>query len=189
MIWVVLMATKKILEKELYEIKMELEKIASKNVDNIELLKEKHAAEDTNSNMLALIKFMMDENKKTTMLMKGISDTLTQLTNELKSDQSGEATELQEGTVKGTHDIKEQVTELPISVHDAKIIEYIQVKGMACADDIKLHMNYKGRNAACARLNSLYKRGVLQRYQLGHKVYYKFDAGKATNTLIIYPPN
>lgn len=183
------MAAKKVIEKELSEIKMELEKLASKNVENIELLKEKQVAEDTNSNMLSLIKFMMDENKKTTMLMKGISDTLTQLTNELRSDQSGGATDLQEGTIKNTSDIKERVTELPISGHDAKIIEYIQVKGMACADDIKLHMNYKGRNAACARLNNLHKRGVLHRYQLGHKVYYKFDAGKATNTLIIYPPN
>ncbi len=30
---------------------------------------------------------------------------------------------------------------------------------MACADDIKKQMSYRGRNAASARLNRLYKQG------------------------------
>jgi len=59
---------------------------------------------------------------------------------------------------------------------------------MACAEDIKREMNYRGRNAASARLNRLHKQGLLDRYQLGHKVYYKYDAGKTTNTLIVSPP-
>ena len=59
---------------------------------------------------------------------------------------------------------------------------------MVCADEVKTLMGYKGRNAACTRLNKLYKDGLLDRYQLGHKVYYKYDAGKTTNTLIISPP-
>ena len=80
-------------------------------------------------------------------------------------------------------------------IHDTCVIHarlmhetiMIQVKGMACAEDIKNAMSYKGLNAASARLNNLFKRGILQRYQLGHKVYYKYDAGKTTNTLIISP--
>lgn len=182
------MASKKMIEKELSEIKSELEKLSTKNTENITLLKEKESAQDTNSHMLALIRFIMDENKKTTILMKGISDTLAQLTTELRGDQLPESDQ-QESAVQNATDKGGHITELPISGQDAKIIEFIQIKGMACADDIKLHMSYKGRNAACARLNNLYKRGALQRYQLGHKVYYKYDAGKATNTLIIYPPN
>ena len=59
---------------------------------------------------------------------------------------------------------------------------------IACSEDIQKRMNYKGRNAASARLNKLYKQGLLERYQLGHKVYYKYNAGKATNPLIISPP-
>jgi hypothetical protein len=59
---------------------------------------------------------------------------------------------------------------------------------MACAEDIKKHMSYKGKNAASARLNRLFKEGLLDRYQLGHKVYYKYDAGKTTKTLIVSPP-
>jgi len=59
---------------------------------------------------------------------------------------------------------------------------------MACADDVKAGMNYRGRNAASARLNKLYKMGLIDRLQLGHKVFYKFDAGKTTKILIVSPP-
>ena len=78
--------------------------------------------------------------------------------------------------------------EVPISWLDAEILKNVQVLGMACADDIKKRMNYKGRNAASVRLNRLYRQGVLDRYQLGRKVYYKYDAGKASDTLIVSPP-
>jgi predicted transcriptional regulator of viral defense system len=79
---------------------------------------------------------------------------------------------------------------VPLSDIDAKIINFVQVQhnGMVCADEVREFMGYKGNNAACARLNKLYKDGLLDRFQLGHKVYYKFDAGKTTNTLIISPP-
>ncbi len=80
--------------------------------------------------------------------------------------------------------------EVAISAVDASIVEFLQTqpKGMASADDVRNFMHYRGKNAACARLNNLYKRGVLERFQLGHKVYYKFDAGKATIQLIVSPP-
>jgi hypothetical protein len=80
--------------------------------------------------------------------------------------------------------------EIGLSSVDAKIINYVQTSpdGMACADAVRKYMGYNGNNAACARLNRLYKLGLLERHQLGHKVYYKFDAGKATNTLIVSPP-
>ena len=78
--------------------------------------------------------------------------------------------------------------EVPLSLLDAKILDFVQTHTMICADDLMKAMNYRGRNAACARLNRLYREGLLERYQLGHKVFYKFDAGKTTNTLIISPP-
>ena len=80
--------------------------------------------------------------------------------------------------------------EVAISAVDASIVEFLQTrpKSMASADDVRDFMHYRGKNAACARLNNLYKRGVLERLQLGHKVYYKFDAGKATIQLIVSPP-
>ncbi len=85
---------------------------------------------------------------------------------------------------------QEPVREVAISTVDANIVEFVQTrpKSMAAAEDVMAFMHYRGKNAACARLNSLYKRGVLERLQLGHKVYYKFDAGKATIQLIVSPP-
>lgn len=82
--------------------------------------------------------------------------------------------------------------EIPLAEADAKIISYIQIREMVCADDVKSLMNYRGRNAASARLNNLYRLygGILlKRFQIGHKVYYKYAAGKSTkNILIVSPP-
>ncbi|EQD65530.1 hypothetical protein B2A_01569 [mine drainage metagenome] len=128
---------------------------------------------------------MMDENKKTTIILKNISDSIAALATE--SEQNSES-QADPSYMQGIQQ-PARYEEIPLSGLDSKIIEFIQVKGMACADDIKGLMSYRGRNAASSRLNSLYKRGILQRYQLGHKVYYKYDAGKTTTTLIISPPH
>ncbi|MEM0074473.1 MAG: hypothetical protein QXX70_01085 [Candidatus Micrarchaeaceae archaeon] len=79
-----------------------------------------------------------------------------------------------------------EAREIPISSVDAKVIELIETKGMVSAAELQQFMGYKGKNAASARLNSLYKRGVLDRFQMGHKVYYRY-AGKA-NQILITPP-
>ncbi len=83
---------------------------------------------------------------------------------------------------------QEYVYEIPLSQLDANILDFVKAKGMVCADDVRTLMNYKGRNAACSRLKKLEKDGFLEKYQLGHKVYYRIDAGKTTKTLIISPP-
>jgi hypothetical protein len=171
---------KKGIGKELRNIKEQLEKLSTiNNSKNLEFLKEKGKTEETNTNLLSLLKFMVDENRKTTMVLKNISDAISQM----NSDISNEDEEVVEEKSHNT-----TLEEIPLSELDAKIIQFAQIKDMVCADDIKKLMNYKGRNAAAARLTNLYKRNLLKRYQLGHKVYYKFDAGKATNTLIISPP-
>ncbi|MEM3781881.1 MAG: hypothetical protein QXT43_02905, partial [Candidatus Micrarchaeaceae archaeon] len=79
-----------------------------------------------------------------------------------------------------------EAREVPISSVDAQVIEFIETKGMASAAELQSFMGYKGKNAASARLNSLYKRGILDRFQMGHKVYYRY-AGKA-NQILITPP-
>ncbi len=179
------MAQKKPIEKELLKIKEELKKIAETRSYEMEQLKTKGRNDESSSNMLMLLKYMMDENKKTTMILKNISDNITMLTADTEQETEAPA-EQSYGQVAPQ---PTKYSEIPLSGLDSKIIEFIQVKGMACADDIKDLMSYRGRNAASSRLNSLYKRSILQRYQLGHKVYYKYDAGKATTTLIISPPH
>ena len=122
-----------------------------------------------------LIKYMVTERERTNKILASITEKIKELSERLD--------ELDEGPAK-----LEKPKEIPLSDTDAKIIEFVQTKGMACADEVKEFMHYKGRNAACARLNRLHMLGLLDRYQLGHKVYYKYDAGKAINTLIVSPP-
>jgi hypothetical protein len=130
--------------------------------------------EDTN--MAMLFKYMTDERERTNKILSSITDKIIRLEKEIDSTyNAGEA-----------YDTGNR--EIALSALDSKIINFVQTKGMACADEVREHMGYRGRNAACARLNRLYKEGLLDRFQLGHKVYYRFDAGKTTNTLIISPP-
>lgn len=168
-------ASRKQVGKQLVEIKAQLEKFSSGNAKIMELLENK-AGDQNGSDMLRLFKFMVEENRKNSAILTSLTNAVSQLTTETErpEEAAGQAPRLDE---------------LPISGLDARILEYIQVKGMACADDVRQAMKYRARNAACARLSVLHKRGILQRYQLGHKVYYKYDAGKATNTLIVSPPH
>jgi len=157
---------KKEIEEELERLKKELGKLENEN-------NAYHAYPDDAED---LIKYMVLERERTNKILASITEKIKELEERLEEKQEEKKMPLQ------------KLTEVPLSEVDAKIIGFIQTKELACADDIKEFMHYKGRNAACARLNKLYMMGLLNRYQLGHKVYYKFDAGKTTNTLIVSPP-
>jgi phosphomevalonate kinase len=55
---------------------------------------------------------------------------------------------------------------------DEKLIELIKKSGKACAEDVQREFNYRGKNAASARLNRLFSQGLLEKKQAGRKVYY-----------------
>ncbi len=130
--------------------------------------------------VMALFRYMREEREKTNKILAGITVQVQKLEHEIEYVYAEEE--------KQGYAIADN-REIPLSTLDTKILNFVQSKGgMACADEIKEFMHYRGRNAACSRLNKLYKEGLLDRYQLGHKVYYKFDVGKTTNTLIISPP-
>jgi hypothetical protein len=175
--------SKKVIEKELQGMKEQISQIATKNLDIENLLQSKAKSDETGSNLVTLLKYMMNESKSTTMILKAMAEKLEKIDSEINADyyeqEDQETTYPQENKLAKVQ---------PVSELDAKIIQLVQVRDMACADDIKKIMSYKGRNAASARLNRLHKLGLLERYQLGHKVYYKYDAGKTTNTLIVSPP-
>ncbi len=154
------------LEKELQSLKGELDQLISK--------KETIPPEST---VPTLIKYMIEERERTNSLLTSITGKIGKLEKEIERLYDEPA--YKEGQYS---------MEVPLSSLDAKILDFVQTHGMICADDLMKAMNYKGRNAACARMNKLYREGLLERYQLGHKVFYKFDAGKTTNTLIISPP-
>lgn len=156
------------LEKELQSLKDEISQLASK--------RETISAEST---VPSLIRQMIEEREKTNKLLADITSKIGKLEKEID--------ELYDDDEPAEYDVLNN-RELPLSGLESRILDFVQSKGMICADDLMEFMGYKGRNAACSRLNKLYRQGILDRYQLGHKVFYKFDAGKTTNTLIISPP-
>ncbi len=85
--------------------------------------------------------------------------------------------DLEETSVQGDAHQSEELTTttkiVPISEIDKRILQSIQRLDLACADDVKKAMSYKGRNAASARLKRLEKDRLLERHQLGRKVYYR----------------
>lgn len=175
--------SKKEIEGELQKLRQQVQEMSSINTNLKSVAEEKVKADATSSNMFALVKYMIDENKRTTLILSGIVNSLSRLEGELSSEvPQGEQQYAPQSTMpqpRGT---------IPLSRLDAEIMQQVQRMDIACSEDIQKRMNYKGRNAASARLNKLYKQGLLERYQLGHKVYYKYNAGKATNPLIISPP-
>lgn len=55
---------------------------------------------------------------------------------------------------------------------DGKIIEFVKKSGKVCAEDLQRPFNYRGKNAASARLNKLHSQGLLEKKQAGRRVYY-----------------
>lgn len=55
---------------------------------------------------------------------------------------------------------------------DGRIIEFVKKNGKACAEDLQRAFNYRGKNAASARLNKLHSQGLLEKKQAGRRVYY-----------------
>jgi hypothetical protein len=168
--------SRKRLENELQDMKRQINQLTSRNMDIHGILQEKVKSDEIGSNFLALYKHM-------DLVLKNMSDKLETI----GANINAEYYEQEDQDPQYPQENKLAKVQ-PISGLDAQILQIVQRIELACADDIKKQMSYKGRNAASARLNRLYKIGLLERYQLGHKVYYKYDAGKTTNTLIVSPP-
>lgn len=170
------------IKRELKNIRREIKTLNGRKQEEAMMLEKSYPSNA--SGLLEIVKYMMNENKKTTMILKNISDTMERMEDtliDITDVDSPRQMELQDDQRSAG------ARELPVSDLDAKIIQVLQMHDLACADDVRAQMDYKGRNAASARLNRLYRMGIIERHQLGRKVYYRYDAGKATNTLIVSP--
>ncbi|MGC8479261.1 MAG: hypothetical protein ACP5M9_01145 [Candidatus Micrarchaeia archaeon] len=165
--------SQKRIEKELLYLKSEIALLSAKEG------KVPTATSEGDINLI--LKYMLEEREKTNKILYTITEKIKKLEQDLSDSYVAEQEPI-------SYSDQLSNKEVPLSALDVKILNFAQSKGMISAEDLRIEMNYKGKNAACARLNKLYKQGLLDRFQLGHKVYYKFDAGKATNTLIISPP-
>jgi predicted HTH transcriptional regulator len=55
---------------------------------------------------------------------------------------------------------------------DEKILAFVKKSGKTTAEEVRVQFNYKGKNAACARLNRLYEMNLVEKKQVGKKVYF-----------------
>jgi len=60
-----------------------------------------------------------------------------------------------------------------LTTTDKQILNFIKEKGLACAEDVQKVFKYKGKNAASARLNILYRKNELEKIIRDKKVYYQ----------------
>lgn len=175
------MAQKKTVEKELKKIRKQIEAVRT---DRTAEALESIMAKETSTGLASIIKMVADQNAANTLILKRMSENLARIEQELGGDYY-----TQDDRVESPTETDRPSKMIPVSSLDARILQLVQVKGMACADDVQNEMNYKGRNAACARLNKLYTMGLLERHQLGHKVYFKYRTDNDTaKTLFISPP-
>lgn len=63
--------------------------------------------------------------------------------------------------------------EILLPKQDEDILGLVRRKGHVCAEEVRKEFGYKGLNGASARLSKLYAMGLLQKQQVGRKVYYK----------------
>lgn len=61
---------------------------------------------------------------------------------------------------------------IDISDRDQEILEFVRSHKKVCADDVQDHFKYRGRNAASARLNKLFRDNVVDKIYAGRNVYY-----------------
>lgn len=69
-------------------------------------------------------------------------------------------------------ELGKEVSEEILGDIDERIIEFVKKNGKACAEDLQRAFNYRGKNAASARLNKLHSQGLLEKKQAGRRVYY-----------------
>ena len=60
-----------------------------------------------------------------------------------------------------------------LSERDLEVIEFVRGAGRISAEELQVKFNYKGKNAASARLSKLFHEGMLEKEFAGRKVYYK----------------
>jgi len=61
---------------------------------------------------------------------------------------------------------------IELSEIEQNIINFVKTRKTTDAEEVQKHFGYKGKNAASARLNSLYNQGLLNKKRIGKKVKY-----------------
>lgn len=69
-------------------------------------------------------------------------------------------------------EIKGQLEDMMLPEIDETIMQFVKESGKVTAEDVRSKFNYKGKNAASARLNRLFELNLLDKKQVGKKVFF-----------------
>jgi uncharacterized membrane protein len=98
----------------------------------------------------AMIHRLVEERKLTNALFKQLNDKLDRIAALLEKSRPVDA----------------------LSEVDQQIIGLVENMGRVTAADVQKELNYRGLNAASARLNALHRTGLLAKQRAGKKVFY-----------------
>ena len=121
--------------------------------------------------------YLMSEEKSNNILVRDIDSKLYNITEKLwnlgtlleKLDTM--STQIAELNEKLDQTQQQNRSEL-LSERDREILDFVVNTKRVCAEDVQGKFGYKGRNAASARLNNLYQKGMLKKIHAGRNVYY-----------------
>jgi hypothetical protein len=99
---------------------------------------------------------LLEERENTNRLLKNILQKLESIETKM-----GAAPEIPSGAAE---------TLLPEI--DEQIMQFVRGQGKATSEEVRVKFNYRGKNAASARLNRLCDMGLLQKQQVGKKVFF-----------------
>ncbi|MBN3037510.1 MAG: hypothetical protein JW834_03625 [Candidatus Diapherotrites archaeon] len=105
----------------------------------------------------AMIHRLVEERKLTNELFKRIDEKLDRLVAVAEGMEKG----------KGIVSSSEFLSEV-----DEQIMAFVKARKRVCAEDVAAHLGYRGKNAASARLNALFRDGIVKKKRAGRKVFY-----------------
>jgi len=112
---------------------------------------------------------LAEERKSSNLVIRDINAKFDSILQKL-GDISVRIQEMEEKAAQPT--AIERVTS-EISDRDKEIMEYVVQNKRVCAEDIQAKFQYRGSNAASARLSKLFKDNLLEKVYVGRKVYYQ----------------
>lgn len=112
--------------------------------------------------VIAVLLFKLaEEREHTNKLIEQVGDKFDKIMFELKT-----------GQMRGPEIIPEERKYVLLPEQDQKILGIIQQSGSATAEEIQGVLQYRGKNAACQRLNLLVRQGLLRKAQSGRRVLF-----------------
>ncbi len=118
----------------------------------------------------ALLWRLSEEKASSNLMLKEIREKLEKL-DELEARLKRVEQTLQAANAHANPQ-RESAEEVLLPEVDEQIMSLVKTQKRVTASDVQKKLDYKGTNAASARLNNLFKQGLLDKKQVGRKVFF-----------------